>query len=56
MYKLYSGIIMIVLLFMACNTGDTSSGVIFSDSSYEQALSEAQKTDKKIFLDFYADW
>ena len=48
--------LLLVFVITACNKVQEKSGVIFSENSYEEVIAEAGKTDKKIFLDFYADW
>ena len=48
--------LLLAFVITACNKVQKKSGVVFNSGSYEEVLAEAQKSDKKIFLDFYADW
>ncbi len=47
--------------FLSIEQGNTvqdkkKEGIVFSDLSFEEALKEADKTGKLIFLDAYTDW
>ncbi|MCU4155851.1 thioredoxin family protein [Carboxylicivirga sp. A043] len=43
-------------LFLFTGSVAVSQGIDFQHISYEEALQEAQKQDKLIFIDFYTDW
>ena len=48
------------LVAKAQNTSDKSSadvkGIIFFNGTFAEALAEAKKTNKALFVDFYAVW
>ncbi|MGB1241026.1 MAG: thioredoxin family protein [Chitinophagales bacterium] len=55
--KGFTKLLTILLFFTCINTyAQKSDGINFFDGSWEEALAEAQKTNKPIFLDAYASW
>ncbi|MFK7906540.1 MAG: DUF255 domain-containing protein [Chitinophagales bacterium] len=55
--KGFTKLFTILLLFACMNTyAQESEGINFFEGSWEEALAEAQKTNKPIFLDAYASW
>ena len=44
------------ILLLAASTLGQAEGVKFFDGSWENALKEANKTSKLVFVDFYTDW
>lgn len=53
------GLRLLAVLFLVATvlTGaKPNTNIVFFDGSYEEALKEAKKQKKPIFLDFYADW
>jgi len=55
--KGFTKLFTILLLFACMNTyAQQSEGINFFEGSWEEALAEAQKTNKPIFLDAYASW
>ena len=49
-------ILMMLLTAVPASWAQTTGGIKFFQGTFEQALAEAKKTNKVLFVDFYATW
>lgn len=53
--KIFSAL-MVMLISISLLAQEQNEGIVFFEGSFEEALAEAQKQDKSLFVDFYAVW
>lgn len=49
-------LIILIILSLSLSAGVAAQGIQFFEGTFEQALKEAEKQQKRLFVDFYATW